>query len=305
VRSAAGLLLAGWLAAPVAAQEAETAPAVDAWRPEAFVSSDSDGNDTRRVSLGWDWSRRDLEHWRGLRVEQARFSGIGWDDTSTRVFVRAAGSRGAWRWRGEAGTDGHDLIGSASLHSEDAWRKEFFIERDVLETREGFALGRVHTFAGAALDVPLSERWGAAGLVGLQDFGGENLRTHVRAQLWYALLPEQGLSLQLRLRHFEDSDPNELDYFAPGRYRQALATISLRRFVRGYRWRAVAGFGRQDFTGAGSQPSRLFELDVQTPEDRGHFLRATAGWSDAPAAGATGGTDYVYRYLRFEGVWTF
>ena len=38
----------------------------------------------------------------------------------------------------------------------------------------------------------------------------------------------------------------------------------------------------------GSQPARLLEFDFQTPKDRGHYLRATAGYSDAPADGASG-----------------
>lgn len=297
----AAAALAVLLAAPAGPALAD-GPAL---RPELFISSDSDGNDSRRLSLGWDWQRRDIEHWQGLRIERARFSGPGWSETSERLFLRAAGGEGKWRWRGEVGSDGHDLLGSASLHSEEPWRKEFFLERDVLETREGLARGRVHTFAGAALDMPLSERWSATGLVGLQDFGGENLRRHLRAQLAYAVLPEHGLSLQLRLRQFNDSDPRELDYFAPGRYRQALAVVSLRRFVGGYQWRATAGLGRQDFTGVASQPARLLELDFQTPKDRGHYLRATAGYSDAPATGAAGGSGYRYRYLRVEGVWSF
>ncbi len=173
----------------------------------------------------------------------------------------------------------------------------------MLETRLGTGRGLVHTFAGAALDLPMGERWSASGLVGLQDFGGDNLRRHLRANLVYAVLPEQGLSLQLRLRQFNDSDPRELDYFAPGRYRQALGVVSMRRFVGGYQWRATAGLGRQDFTGAASQPARLLEFDFQTPKDRGHYLRATAGYSDAPANSGSGGDGYHYRYVRVEAVW--
>jgi hypothetical protein len=276
-----------------------------ALRPELFVSSDSDGNDSQRLSLGWDWRHEDIENWQGMRLERARFSGDGWSETSERLYVRAAGVSGKWRWRGEAGTDGDDLLGSASVHSEEPWRKEMFLERDVLETREGLALGRVHTFVGAALDVPISERWTATGLAGLQDFGGDNLRRHLRANLVYAVLPEQGLSLQLRLRQFNDSDPRELDYFAPGRYREALAVVSMRRFVGGYQWRATAGLGRKDFTGAASQPARMLELDFQTPKDRGRYLRATAGYSDAPSNNAVGDDGYRYRYLRVEGIVEF
>lgn len=287
-------------ASPAIAQESN--PAL---RAEGFVSSDSDGNDVQRASLGWDFSRRDIEHWWGMRVEHARFSGDGWSHDEERVFLRAAGGEGGWRWMGEAGTNGDDLLGSASVYSTDKRRKEFFLERDMLETRQGVEQGLVHTYAGAAIDLPLSERWTATGLVGLQDFGGDNLRRHLRTNLIYAVAPEQGLSLQLRLRQFNDSDPNEADYFAPGRYRQALGVVSMRRFFGGYQVRATAGYGRQDFTGIGSQPSRLLELDFQTPKDRGHFFRATAGYTDAPGDGASVATGYSYRYVRVEGVWEF
>ncbi|GAB2500801.1 hypothetical protein GCM10027266_19100 [Arenimonas alkanexedens] len=280
---------------------AEPGPAL---RPELFASSDSDGNRGLRTALGWDVQRQDIEHWWGFKAERARFSGEGWREADERLFVRAAGSQGHWRWKAEAGTDGDDLLGSASLYSDEARRKEFFVERDVLETREGLRLGRVHTFAGAALDWPITDRWSASGLAGLQDFGDDNLRRHLRANLVYALVPELGLSLQLRLRQFNDSDPRELDYFAPGRYSQALGVVSLRRFVGGYQWRVTAGAGRQSFTGAASQASRLVELDFQTPQNRGHYLRASAGFSDAPANSGTGGDGYNYRYVRLEAVWS-
>lgn len=299
VRTLAAVAL---MAANPSALAGEPAPA---FRPELFVSSDSDRNTTQRQSLGWDLQRRDIEHWWGLRAERARFAGPGWRESAVRLFVRGAGGEGDWRWQAEAGSDGEALLGSASLASTDPRRKEFFLERDVLETREGLRQGKVHTYAGAALDWPLSDRWSATGLAGLQDFGGDNLRRHLRASLVYALAPEQGLSLQLRLRQFNDSDPRELDYFAPGRYRQALGVLQVRRFVGGYQWRAAAGWGRQSFTGSDGQASRLLELDFQTPKDRGHYLRASAGYSDAPAAGAEGGEGYHYRYARVEAVWVF
>ncbi len=299
-RLACTLLALGLVAALPAA--AQSGPAL---RADGFMSSDSDGNDVQRHSLGWDVSRQDIEHWWGLRFERARFSGDGWSEREERLYLRAAGGDGGWRWRGEVGSNGDDLLGSASIHSTDAYRKEFFLERDVLETRQGMEEGLLSTFAGAAMDFPLSERWSANGLVGLQDFGGDNLRRHVRAAVVYGLVPSQGLSLQLRVRQANDSVRQEADYFAPGRYRQALGVVSMRRFVGGYQWRATAGYGRQDFTGVGSQPSRLLEVDFQTPKDRGYYLRATAGYSDAPANTASGASDYSYRYVRVEGVWEF
>ena len=296
------VLVASVLLALTLPASADPGPAL---RPELWLSSDSDGNDTQRYALGWDVRRDDIEHWWGFEAERARYSGPGWSDRQERLSVRAAGGSGNWRWQGEAGTNGDDLLGSFAVHSQDAWRKEFFLERDVLETRDGVAQGLVHTFAGAALDVPLSERWSASGLVGLQDFGGGNLRRHLRANLVYAVLPGQGLSAQLRLRQFNDSDPGEGDYFAPGRYRQALGVVSLRRFHGGHQYRVTAGLGRQQSADAGWEPARLLELEYQTPQNRGRYLRATAGYSDVPAYAGTPGEGYRYRYVRLEGVWQF
>ena len=143
------IALAAALLAALPALAQASGPAL---RADGFVSSDSDGNDVWRASLGWDVSRRDIEHWWGMRVERASFSGTGWDHREQRLFVRAAGGEGGWRWQGEAGSNGDDLLGSASVHSTDEKRKEFFLERDVLETRQGVEQGLVHTFAGAAID---------------------------------------------------------------------------------------------------------------------------------------------------------
>lgn len=296
-------LLAAALAASVPAARAEEPVAGPALRPEWLVSSDSDGNHSVRASLGWDVSRRDLEHWWGVRAERLRYAGPGWREVDERLFLRAAGGEGGWRWQGEVGSDGHDLLGSASVHSTGRWRQEYFLERDVLETELGAAEGRVHTFAGAALDMPLGERATATVLAGLQDFGARNLRRHLRATLAWTALPEAGLSLQLRARQFHDSDPGEAGYFAPGRYRQWLGVASMRRFTEGgHQWRLTAGLGRQHIGDGPSQRARLFELDVRTRASGRHYLRATAGYSDAPGNQAAG-PGYDYRYVRVEAVW--
>ena len=155
-------------AAPAALAQAETEGTTQAVRTDLWVGSDADGNEARKLALGWDVDHRDIEHWWGVKVEHARFSGRGWRDDQDRVFVSGAGDAGErWRWDGDVGTNGDDLIGRASIHSLDTYRKEFFIERDVLETRNGVAQGWVQTFAGAGIDVPMGERWSASGVAGL------------------------------------------------------------------------------------------------------------------------------------------
>ena len=187
-------------------------PPGQALRPELWLSSDADGNETSRQALGWDLRTQDEDHWVGLKIEHARFAGDGWSSTEHRIYGRVAGGQANWRWKLDAGTNGNDLLGSASIHSQDARRKEFFIERDVLETRDGTERDLMVTFAGAAIDLPLTPRWTATALAGFQNFGsGDNLRSHLRGSLIFAALPEQGISLQLRTRYFHNSAPREGD----------------------------------------------------------------------------------------------
>ena len=297
------LVIAVLMALPMAAAAAENTQPEQALRPELWLSSDADGNETQKYGLGWDLRRYSDDRWLGVKVERARFAGDDWSQTEQRLYVRAAGGGDLWRWKVDAGTNGDALLGSASLHSADARRKEFFLEREILETRDGAERGLVQTFAGAALDLPLDERWTATGLVGLQDFGsGDNLRTHLRGNLIFAAFPEQGVSVQLRGRYFRNSDPAEGDYYSPAWYGEALGVVALRRNYAGYQWRAVAGWGRQRSDNEGWKRARMFEIGVDTPHWKQAWLRANAGYKDTPVLNDAGAGSYAYRYLSLEAV---
>jgi len=298
----AALLLSLSLSLQAAAQD--TANSGQALRPDTWVSSDADGNETRKAGLGWDIRRSDDDHWLGVKVEHARFAGADWSQTEQRVYLRAAGGGDAWRWRFDAGSNGEVLLGSTSVYSRDRLRKEFFLEREILETRGGAERGQVQTFAGAAIDVPLGDRWTATALVGAQDFGsGDNLRTHLRGNLVFAALPDQGISLQLRNRYFRNSDPFERDYYSPRWYAEALGVVALRRNISGYQWRAAAGVGRQRSDSEQWKRARLLEVGVDTPHWKRAWLRLNAGYKDTPVLTDTGGSgSYAYRYVSLEAV---
>lgn len=294
------------LSMPAMAAAPEHAPAREALRPEAWISSDADGNETQRYALGWDFSHRDVDHWWGAKVEHARFSGNGWSETEHRLYVGGAGDIGQWRWNGEVGTNGDDLLGNFSLQSQDPWRKEFFMERGTLETREGVERGLVNTFAGASIDMPLAARWSASALAGVQDFGaGDNLRSHLRGNLVYALIPAQGISLQLRTRYYRNSDAFEGDYYSPPWYGEALGVVALRRHVGGYQWTARAGWGQQRSSGEGWKRARMLGFGVETPRWKDAWLRLDAGYTDTPVLTDRGTGSYAYRYLQLQGLVAF
>lgn len=284
----------------------EDTAAKQAVRIDAWASSDADGNESRRLALGWNTAHRDLDHWWGVTVERAEFAGDGWREQDDRIYLSGAGDAGAWRWRGDLGSNGSDVLGRASIHSLDARRKEIFIERDTLETRRGVANGWVHTFAGAAVDLPMGERWSSTLLVGAQHFGtGSNLRSHLRGNLVHAVLPSQGISLQLRTRYHRNSHPREADYFSPAWYGEATGVVGWRRFVGDYQWRAAAGIGRQRNAGTAWRRARMVEVGLETPRWRDAWLRVDAGYSDTPVLADAGSDAYAYRYLRVQGVLAF
>src|SRR3546814_7368890 len=107
---------------------------------------------------------------------------------------------------------------SSDVCSSDLWRQEYFVERDVLETRSGRD-GRHATLAGAAFDIPLDARGQQVTLLaGVQEFSGDNVRTQLRAVYSLQLVADWGLGMQLRARSFHNSHPRELDYYSQRRF---------------------------------------------------------------------------------------
>jgi hypothetical protein len=136
-RLLAGLALMTATAIGVAAEESSMAV-----RPEAFLASDSDGNEVSKTSLSWKWQYSDREHWMGIDVQRARFSGEDWSHEEERVYGRAAGTFGAsevsddtWRWQARLGTNGDTALGSISLNTEGPNRREIFFERGTGNSR--------------------------------------------------------------------------------------------------------------------------------------------------------------------------
>lgn len=296
---ACALLLAN--AGPANAQAAEHAAAL---RTGVFASDDADDTTVLKTSAGavFDWI--DIDHYRGFVVEDVRIrpaGGARYDEQ--RVFVTAAGGD-ALKWKIHVGTDGDTALGNASFVHEGRVRQEYFIERDLLETRQGVE-GLHHTFVGGAWDVALgrSDRHQLTALLGAQEFDGENLRTHLRARYIAVVRPEWGLSLQLRTRVFRNSEPFEADYYSPEWFAEAMPTVQLRRFHRRWMFSAALGLGRQRDSESAWRDARLAEASVTSPRiaGRGH-LRAGLLYSNTPVGD---GASYGYRQLSLEWVAPF
>lgn len=289
------LALSAVLPAVPAAASAETGsgPAVGA---EYFYSGDSDGTEVARAALDLDVSRTDETRYVGLRLEKARYNpnDRGWESRD-RIFVRAAARAGDWQLRGSVGTDGHSLIGSLSAHDEARFRKELFVERDVVETAQGLDRDIYSTFVGGAVDLPADDRNVLTLLAGVQEFTGDNVRLHLRGSFVHVVKPDWGLSAQLRARWFRSSEPGEYDYYSPRHYAQILPVLQVRRFTRGWELVGAAGFGVQRDSGTDWRGSRYVHARFRKPAGKSAWsVNGALTYTDTPSVSGTSRPGYSY-----------
>jgi len=261
---------------------------------DVFASTDADDTDVLRTGVNLDWSNAGEDRYQGLRVERAWFTPLGQQTTVfDRIYARYADKSERWSWNGQVGTDGHTVLGSVNIADTSRYRKEFFVERDILETPRGVTEGIYYTFAGAALDVPLGDRDSATVVLGAQEFTGSNVRLHVRGNYVRVVKRDWGLTAQLRTRYFHSTEPGEYDYFSPRWYAEVLPVIQLRRFSGGWRYLLAAGYGTQRDAASDWRSSRYANAQVSSPANRPVQVKASLVYSNTPV-----GSGFVYDYLQ-------
>jgi hypothetical protein len=289
---AAGLPM---LAGAASAQQADASgPAITF---DVFASTDADDSDLLKAGVSFDWSYDGPANYQGLRLETAYFSPQGRSTTEDqRVYYRFADDRGDWKWNGQVGTDGDTALGAVSVVREGRIRQEYFVEREIVETPRGLDEGVYYTFAGGSFDVPINDRNSFTFMAGVQDFTGENVRTHLRANYVHVVKPEWGLSAQLRTRYYRSSEPGEYDYFSPEWYAEVMPVVQIRRFHGGWRYQAAVGLGAQKDSGSDWRSARYFEASVISPPIRRDWaLKAAAVYSNTPVT-----TGYAYDYQQIS-----
>ncbi len=295
IDKAIAALLAGtaFIALPAVAQEADSGPAIGS---ELFLSTDSDDTTVLRLAGDFDLRNDGEERRLGVRVENAWYDFDGSDtEQRQRIFLQAGDKTGGgWTWSARVGTDGDNVIGSATLHDDSEFRKEFFIERDIVETPLGIDQGLYSTYMGAAIDLPVDNRNTFTALAGWQEFSGSNERYHLRGSYIRVLDEDWGLSAQLRGRYFHSTVPGEFDYYSPRNYVQMLPVLQVRRFVDGWRLRAAGGIGAQKDSNSGWNQANFAQLRMESPADSPWTVGAELTYSETPGRAAILSEDYRY-----------
>lgn len=242
------------LAALFAILAACAAQAQTAGLGEIRVSSDAQQFDVLKVRAGALLDYASAFDYAGVAAQTTHYAQDGWSREAPAVLV-------VWRKQkpetlagtiAEAGVvrvaGRTRLIGDATWSLRPAPRTgiELLAATDLVETRPALERATAYTFAGASVEQQLTERLTAIGLAGYQRFTDGNERVHLRGRLIWMLLPEQGLSAQLRVRQYESQ---QLDaggaYFNPGRYREWQAGLAMRKRASGWVWAGTLAAGRE------------------------------------------------------------
>jgi hypothetical protein len=287
------------VAALAAAIAGLPAPALAQGQPaaglELFYSSDAEHSEVLKARVDFDLRYSGPDNHLGVRFERARFTPLGQRSrTMARGYVSVADDSAKLKWNATVGTDGHTLIGAASIHDESAFRKEAFIERDIVETPIGVSRGIYYTFVGAAVDLPADDRNIFTAMAGVQGFTGKNTRLHVRGNYVHVLKPSWGLSAQLRGRYFHSSNPGEFDYYSPRWYAEVLPVVQLRRFIGGWQLLGAAGRGAQRDAATKWRSSHYLNARFTSPAARKRWaVTGSALYTNTPVS-----TGFTYRYLQ-------
>jgi hypothetical protein len=260
---------------------------------EAFYSTDSDGTEVQRVAINFDLRHVRHDDYLGVSVEKARYQTGGDQREYERIFARAAGGE-EWQWLVRIGTDGRSIVGAASVHDNSRYRKEFFIERDIIGTREGLEQRRYTTFVGSAVDIPIDDRNVVTALVGIQEFGGSNIRLHARGNYVHVVKPDWGLSAQLRTRYFRNSQPRELDYYSPRWFAEVIPVGQVRRFVGGWELVGAGGLGARRDSDSNWSEARYAHARFRSPTRHKWLVTGNFTYTNAPALNKPLGEGYSY-----------
>lgn len=201
------------LAASHAVTAAESADQVAAVAQVGF-EDDADGFNAAKVRAGalFDYAS-ELRH-AGLVLQNTHYSTAGWStDAPAIVGVYRNQRRDTLEGvRAEGGlvqVNGYSrVVGDAtwSHRPRETTGVELILAGDLVGTRQALEEGIAYGLAGASIEQQFGHRFTAVAMAGWQPFTDGNARALLRARMIWSLLPEQGISAQLRWRQYSSSD---------------------------------------------------------------------------------------------------
>ena len=280
--------------------------------PNAYIASDSEGFSTYKYNAGYLPLYEHGEKYTGVSYQHNYFTQSGWDSSAEvyTLLTKAINPRTGLGYNANIGynlENGHKLITTDSNYGfrlTDSTKAEVMLNRDRVETQNTLNNGIYYTLGAASVEQQVIERLTAIAMVGNMYFSDTNTRPIVRAKLIYDLVPDYGLTAQLRYRQYRDTNtslPN--NYFNPDRYSETMIAFSARKRISGWMLSGTAGIGRQNVSQDPSTTTQLYELAATSPvASNDYYFKTRAGYGKS--AGFLG-PNYFYRYLMEELIFPF
>ena len=292
------------LAALVAMLAAAGARAQTAALGEVSASGDADHFGALHLRTGALTGYASPFRYAGIALQTTRYTQSGWHrdapavlflwrnqrrDTLAGTIAEAGVVRVAGRTR---------VLGDAtwSLRPNAHTGIELLAASGLVETRRALENATTHTFLGVSAERQLGRRFTAIGLAGRQRFSDGNERLHLRARLIWLLVPQHGISAQLRWRQFR-SDQLEVGdaYFNPRRYREWQTGLVMRKRHAGWTWYGTVAAGRETIDGDRGRTTALAEVRTEGPLGKRVHLVLNASYNRSAGFGLT--ERYWYRTI--------
>ena len=275
--------------------------------PSTYIASDSEGFSTYKYSAGYLPLYEHGEKYAGITYQHNYFTQGAWDSSAEvyTLITKAINPRTGLGYNLNFGynlENGHKVITTDSNYGfrvTEVTKIELMLNRDRVETQNSLNNGIYYTLGAASIEQQLLERLSAIVMAGNMYFSDTNTRPIVRAKLIYDLVPDYGLTAQLRYRQYRDTNTNvPNNYFNPSNYSEAMVAFGAKKRIAGWMLSGTAGVGRQAVNQDQSTTTQLYELTATSPvASNDYYLKTRAGYGKS--AGFLG-PNYFYRYIMEE-----
>jgi hypothetical protein len=275
--------------------------------PNVYFSSDSEGFSTYKYKAGYLPLYEHGEKYTGITYQHNYFTQGGWSSTGEQytLMTKAINPRTALGYNLNIGyntENGHQLVTTDSNYGfrvTDSTKAEVIVNRDRVETQNSLNNGIYYTLGGVSVEQQVLERLTAILMGANMYFSDTNIRPIVRAKLIYDLVPDYGLTAQLRYRQYRDTNTNVANnYFNPSTYNETMIAFGARKRIAGWMLSGTAGVGRQTVNQDPSTTTQLYEFAATSPvASNDYYFKTRAGYGKS--AGFLG-PNYFYRYVMEE-----
>lgn len=297
---------------PALAQESSLVPKHAISIPEVYVASDSEGFLTNKYKASIYPLYSNAENYTGLQYQHNYFSQNNWNSTAEQYSLvsKSINPRNGLGYNLNVGYNlegGYKLLTTDSNYSTmltNTTRAEILVFRDRVETQNSLTNGIYYTMGGVSIEQKLIERLSVVLFGGNLYFSDTNTRPTIRAKVIYDLIPDYGITAQLRYRQYRDTNTNVANnYFNPNSYNESMVAFGIRKRIEGWMINGTAGVGQQSIDLGPSTTTQLYELAATSPVNaKDVYFRTKAGYGKS--AGFLG-PNYFYRYFMGELIFPF